>query len=61
MHNKNSKDTKDNIHKATKEGKLYIETKEFFSITKVQHMIKQMMQSSVYKRIKNDAKKIYDS
>jgi len=37
--------------KSTKEGKLYIETKDFFSSPKIQNTIKKLMESEVVKKL----------
>ena len=45
-----------NIVKSTKEGKLYIETKDFFSQPKIQQTIKDLLNSDLVKQIDNRKK-----
>lgn len=44
---------KENYVKATSEGRLYIETTDFFKIEKVQSMVSNLMRSDIYKQIEN--------
>lgn len=44
---------KENYVKATSEGRLYIETTDFFKIEKVQSMVTNLMQSDIYRQIEN--------
>lgn len=54
--------SKDSVIQTTKEGRLYIENKDFFKQEKVQHLVKKLMDSTVFKDIENrkkeEAKKI---
>lgn len=49
--NKQKKMNDNNYIKATKYGKLYIETKDFFKIKKVQETIKKLLKSNIVKNI----------
>ena len=42
---------KESYVKATSEGRLYIETADFFKVDKVQRMVATLMDSDVYKQI----------
>jgi hypothetical protein len=45
------KDPKNKVH-STKEGKLFIRQSEFFAREEVQSMIKKLMDSTLFKKIK---------
>ena len=40
--------------KATKEGKLYIKTSDFFKQAKVKTLLNQLSESSIFKKIEGD-------
>lgn len=42
--------------KATKEGRLYLTTRDFFSQEKVQRLLVKLQDSSVYKKIETEKK-----
>lgn len=48
---KTSNKNKDSYVKATNEGRLYIETVDFFKVDKVQKMVATLMDSGIYKQI----------
>lgn len=47
---------KENIVKATKEGRLYIKTSDFFKQAKVQKTIADLLKSDIVKEIENRKK-----
>ena len=51
-----NKDKKKNYIKATKEGKLYIETSDFFKQERIQNDIKDLLASELIKNIDNRKK-----
>lgn len=47
---------KENIVKATKEGRLYIETSDFFKQAKIQKTVTDLLKSNIVKEIENRKK-----
>ena len=45
------------LAKATKEGRLYLTTRDFFNQEKVQRLLEKLQDSSVYKKIETEKRK----